>query len=310
VAHVAVVVVTYNSADVIAPCLASVAGYEVIVADNASVDQTVAVARTNGARVLANDENRGFAAAVNQGFRATSAELVLVLNPDVEVQSTLDPLCAAALRHGVAGGRLVDEQGVAQQGFTIRRFPSAGLLGLELLGINRLWPKNPWNRDYRYLDRDLTQSGPAEQPAGAFLMVRRDVWAQLGGFDEAFHPIWFEDVDFCLRAAQAGFPAYYEAATVGLHQGGHSIRKLQSAERQCIWYDSLLRFAGKHFRPSLVWMIGLAGALGVWPRAVVRAVAERSLRPVWDVGRIYEAIRNRLVSRPQTGLRPGSENKQ
>ena len=52
--------------------------------------------------------------------------------------------------------------------------------------MNRMWPSNPVNRRYRYLDRDLDQPGPVEQPAGAFLMIRRDVWERLGGIDEAF----------------------------------------------------------------------------------------------------------------------------
>ena len=58
-----------------------------------------------------------------------------------------------------------------------------------------------------------------EQPAGAFLMTRRDVWEHLGGFDESFHPVWFEDVDFCRRALDAGYRIEYvpsvQAATLG-----------------------------------------------------------------------------------------------
>ena len=137
---------------------------------------------------------------VNQGFAATSADVVLIMNPDVRVTSDLAPLIAAGREHGVAGGRLTDDQGRAQAGFTIRRFPTSTVLALELLGVNRLWRGNPWNREYRYLDRDLTKGGAADQPAGAFLMVRRDVWSTLGGMDEGFCPIWFEDVDFCRRA--------------------------------------------------------------------------------------------------------------
>jgi GT2 family glycosyltransferase len=55
----------------------------------------------------------------------------------------------------------------------------------------------------------MNLEGLVEQPAGAFLMTRRDVWDQLGGFDQDFHPVWFEDVDFCRRAAEAGYRIQY-----------------------------------------------------------------------------------------------------
>jgi GT2 family glycosyltransferase len=296
-------VVTYNSADVIQACLAALPPMEVIVVDNASTDGTSAPG------MIANSSNRGFAAAVNQGFRATCAELVLILNPDVRVSTPLHPLIEAAQQYGVAGGRLTDADGRTQHGFTIRRFPTAAVLALELLGLNRVWPRNPWNRDYRYLDRDLALPGPADQPAGAFLMIRRDVWTALGGFDEGFHPIWFEDVDFCLRASRAGFPPYYQPLSQAIHVGGHSIRKLPGLERQLFWYDSLLRFAQKHFRPAELRGLCLAGALGALLRAAAAVIQERSLHPVIHCWAILKFLGRRLVSRPTSGLAPppGSE---
>jgi GT2 family glycosyltransferase len=275
----------------------------VLVIDNASADGTVAAARAAGAEVIANAENRGFAGAVNQGFRATKTELVLVMNPDVRLRSRLDRLEAAALKHGVAGGALTDGAGRFQQGFTIRRFPTALTLALELLGVNRLWPANPWNRAYRYLDRDLSQAGPAEQPAGAFLMIRRDVWEGLGGWDEAFWPMWFEDVDFCRRAAAAGLAIWYEPGARAEHLGGHSIGKIPEACRQLHWYDRLLRYAGKHLPAGRYRLLCLAGAVGAGLRAAVAVARERSLRPVGNYWKILNFLGRRLVSRP-----PGGDN--
>lgn len=304
----AIVVVTYNSEDVVEACLTSLAAHNVVVVDNASTDRTVERARAHGAHVIANSANRGFAAAVNQGIQATEADVVLILNPDVRVTSGLAPLTAACREHGLAGGRLTDTDGNTQRGFTIRRFPTPVVLALELLGVNRLWSRNPWNREYRYLDRDLTMGGAADQPAGAFLMVRRDVWKTLGGMDESFHPIWFEDVDFCRRAALAGFTAQYVPESTALHLGGHSIKKIDGASRQLYWYDSLLRYAGKHFRPGQVRILCLAGAFGVSLRTVAAVIQERSLRPIRNYLRILKFMGRRLVSRPP-GLaqRPGSE---
>ncbi len=312
-ARTAAVVVTYNSEDVIQACLeacmregACLKGIEnIIVVDNASTDRTVERARGMGARVIANPENRGFAAAVNQGFRATDTELVLILNPDVRISSPLEPVAAAALQGGLAGGRLADEQGRTQEGFTIRRFPTALVLALELLGLNRLWPGNPWNREYRYLGRDLAQAGAADQPAGAFLMVRRDVWRSLTGFDENFWPIWFEDVDFCRRAATAGFTSQYVPESWAVHAGGHSIKKIDGSSRQLYWYDSLLRYAGKHFRPGEYHLVALAGAFGTSLRVFFGALAgviqERNLRPVTSSLRTLKFVGRRLVSRPPSG---------
>ncbi len=110
-----------------------------------------------------------------------------------------------------------------QSGFTIRRFPTPAALIFELFGINRLWPSNPVNRHYRYLDRDLDQPGPVEQPAGAFLMTRRDVWESLHGFDESFHPVWFEDVDYCKRASGSGYQIRICAIRPG-HPPGRAFR--------------------------------------------------------------------------------------
>jgi GT2 family glycosyltransferase len=305
----AIVVVTYNSEDVVEACLQALSQREVVVVDNASTDRTVERASSAGVKVIANPTNRGFAAAVNQGVRATTADLVLIMNPDVRLTSSLDPLAAACLAHGVAGGRLTDNGGESQQGFTIRRFPTAAVLALELLGVNRLWPKNPWNLKYRYLERDLSVQEQADQPAGAFLMVRRDVWKTLGGMDENFWPIWFEDVDFCRRAALAGFHAQYVPATAAVHSGGHSIKKIDGASRQLYWYDSLLRYAGKHFRPGEYRILCLAGAFGALLRLVPAMIQERSLRPIGNYLRILKFVGRRLVSRPPSGhaQRPGSE---
>lgn len=181
-----------------------------IVIDNGSGDETVAEARSRfGVQVIANTENRGFAAAVNQGIRSCSADYLLMLNPDTHLLTAIDDLTAAAHSYGLACGKLEDKTGKAQAGFTIRRFPTPITFWFELTGLNRLWPSNPVNRRYRYLDRDLNQPSLVEQPAGAFLMFRRDVWGKLRGFDEEFYPVWFEDVDFCFRAARAGYYISY-----------------------------------------------------------------------------------------------------
>jgi len=276
-----------------------------IVIDNASSDRTLEEVRVRGAvRVIANRENRGFAAAVNQGVQACSAEYLLMLNPDAHILAALDGLIEASRQYGLASGKLLDKTGKPQKGFTIRRFPTALTLWLELAGLNRLWPANPVNRRYRYLDRDLDQGGPAEQPAGAFLMFRRDVWQRLGGLDEGFYPIWFEDVDFCRRAADAGYRIEYVPQAEAEHAGGHSVLQIPQGCREQYWCASLLRYASGHCGFFASRGLCLAVVLTSVPRAVARMIRERSLSPILSCINIVGFAGRRLVSLRRSGEEP------
>jgi N-acetylglucosaminyl-diphospho-decaprenol L-rhamnosyltransferase len=269
-----------------------------VVVDNASSDDTVERVRSRtGVRLIANPGNRGFAAAVNQGAReAGQPEFLLLLNPDAFLATPLDNLIEAGRRHGLAAGKLVGEDGRAQQGFSIRRFPTPAALVFELLGLNRMWPGNSVNRHYRYLDRDPDQPGPVEQPAGAFLIVRRDVWERLGGLDEQFHPVWFEDVDFCRRAADAGYQIEYVPSVTARHAGGHSVGQVPRSYRAMYWCDSLLRYAVKHFQPLAYRGVCAAVIVSAVPRMVAGMVQERSLAPVAMYFKILKLASRRLVS--------------
>jgi hypothetical protein len=273
-----------------------------VVVDNASRDNTVTIARQHPeARVIANSENRGFAAAVNQGIRSTDAEFILLLNPDAQLLTAVDDLVQASRQYGLAAGKLVDETGSTQRGFTIRRFPTPLSLCFELFGLNRLWPYNSVNRRYRYLERDLNQPGPVEQPAGAFLMFRRDVWETLGGFDESFHPVWFEDVDFCRRAVTAGYQIQYLPSVSAEHEGGHSVSQVPQGCRAIYWCASLLQYGSKHFRSLAYRGMCLAVVLTSVPRAVAGMIQTRSFSPITACIKIVGSAGWRLVSAQRSG---------
>jgi len=278
-----VVVVTYNSAEVIEKCLDSCASLPVVVVDNASGDATVDLVRRRSAvKLVVNAGNFGFGGAANQGVAALDSELILLLNPDVELQTPIAPLEDACARDGfgMAGGKLVDESGQAQAGFTLRRFPTPWALSFEVLGINRLLPANPVNRRYRCLDLDLTQPAEVDQPPGAFLMFSRELWQRLGGFDTQFRPVWFEDVDFEKRARDLGLKIAYVPETVARHRGGHSIAGLNWRCRELCWYVSLLRYASKHFRPYAYRGVSTAVMLGSLFRAIAGMIRLRSVAPM------------------------------
>lgn len=269
-----------------------------IVVDNASSDGTVERVRPrDNVRLAANKANLGFAAAVNQGVRmAAGADTILILNPDVELTTPLGALIRACEIHGIAAGQLTDAKGGPQAGFTIRNLPTPAALIFELLGLNRLWPSNPVNRRYRCLDRDLQQPGPAEQPAGAFLVVRRDVWERLGGMDESFYPVWFEDVDFCRRALDRGFRIEYVPSVTGRHRGGHSVGILPPGCRALYWCDSLLRYAAKHFRAKQYRGVCAAVLLSSVAKGLAGIVRERNLKFLTVSMRIARIAARRLVS--------------
>jgi N-acetylglucosaminyl-diphospho-decaprenol L-rhamnosyltransferase len=283
--RVAVVIVTHNSAPEIGGCLDALAGCsaEVLVVDNASSDGTAELVRRRaGVRLLENAHNRGFAAAVNQGIAATEADFVLLLNPDAVLVTGLSWLEAECAREGVAaaGGKLVDAGGEPQLGFMVRRFPTAASLSFEALGINRLWPANPLNRRYRCLDLAVEQPAEVEQPAGAFLMLRREAWQRLGGLDERFHPLWFEDVDFLRRATAAGYSVRYQPAAQAVHEGGHSVRRLGWERKQLYWYGNLLKYAARHFGRRGLTAVCLAVVLGSILRMLSAVVRSGSLGPI------------------------------
>jgi GT2 family glycosyltransferase len=265
-----IVVVTYNSADVIEECLNAcrrIPSASIVVVDNASTDGTRERVRDiPGVELIANAVNLGFGAAVNQGISKLQTEAVLILNPDAVPIQGIDALerCVLATDVGAAAGRLTSADGSNQEGFNVRGFPTAWTLAFEALGLNRLWPRNPVNRRYR--PPTPLEEADVEQPAGAFLMIRRSAWQRLHGFDESFFPIWFEDVDFCKRLKASGFRILYTPKAIARHQGGHSAIRLPWQERQLFWYGSLLRYASKHLSIAPRRAVGLAVILACFPR--------------------------------------------
>jgi len=275
---VAIVIVTWNSEAEIGGCLDSIDSLidprvrEVVVVDNASSDSTVKVAGEHGATVLPNRENRGFAAAVNQGVRNSAAPLILLLNPDAHILGGLDAMSAHFRdpKVGAVGGQLIGSDGKIQRGFMVRRFPTAATLVFEVLGLNRIWPGNPVNWHYRCLDNDPMLEAQVDQPAGAFVMFSRAAWQDVGEFDERFWPLWFEDVDFFARLKKAGFTTLYTPLARAKHAGSHSIAKLKLENRETYWYGNLLEYAAKHYSPAAFRTVCAAVAVGAGFRACAR----------------------------------------
>jgi GT2 family glycosyltransferase len=276
------ILVAYNSAVSIEHCLAALKAqpeWERIVIDNASSDDSIDRVRAvdPGAHVVANESNRGFGAAANQGAAIASGDILLFLNPDAISQPGALTEIVEALkspRVGAVGGvLLVNDQ--PDRGFSVRRFPTTIAMISEILLLNRLWPGNPVNRRYRCLDIDYEKVQDVDQPAGACLAVRRVAWESVGGFDEAFFPVWFEDVDLCLRLRQRGWGIVYWPKARFIHSGGHSVNQVAIAPRQVIWYRNLLRYFRKHKSSSAVAFLRVCIAVGMGMRALASIVGLR-----------------------------------
>ena len=281
------IVVTYNSGASIAACLTALAeeDCEILVVDNASADDTVhCVRQFASVHLIANAENAGFATAVNQGAREANGDVLLVLNPDAIAEpGAVGALlrCVETTGAAAVGGALLDEEGQPARGFAFRRIPTLAPLAYEALLVNQLWPGNPVNRRYRYLDADYSQQQEVEQPAGACLAVRRAAWELIDGFDEQFFPIWFEDVDFCKRLRDRGQHIFYCPEARFRHSGAHSVGQLSFRARQIFWYGNMLLYARKHFSRAQVVVLRLAIAGGMALRSLAAILGARQ-RPLGE----------------------------
>ena len=197
-----VITVTYNSARVLERCWdAAERPYEWIVVDNHSTDDSVAVARKLGARVIELPENVGFSRANNLAVAESDQPYLLFANPDLEVGADGLPALAAHLdRHGglVAPQLLNPDDTVQPNG---RGFPYV----TAKLGNRRLWPFHRLHANYRILV-EPGQTRWVTWFIGAASAVRRDDLARIGGWSERFF-IYYEDAEICLRAWRHGLPS-------------------------------------------------------------------------------------------------------
>lgn len=263
------VIVNYRTPDLTLNCIASIlrmgvsAPEDIIVVENASPDDSrerLTHERPSGVRLIVSDRNGGFGAGVNIGGKASDREFVLILNPDTYFEDrSLDQALAVFDREpevGVVGLNLVYPGGERQH--SARRFYSL----LDVIGrrlpIGRFWPIKP--RIDRHLMVSAWASGApfeAEWVMGTGFLIRRELFAQLGGMDEAYF-LYMEDVDLCARVWQAGFKVMCVPAAklVHDHQRGSAAGPFSWAGRMHL--QSLQRFM-KKFRVPLFRQPGVQG---------------------------------------------------
>ncbi|HUH06485.1 MAG TPA: glycosyltransferase family 2 protein [Egibacteraceae bacterium] len=294
-ASVAIVIVNWNTGRYLQACLEAVAkadadGYRlasVCVVDNASRDASLRGVESMPLplTVIRNPDNRGFAAACNQGAAATSSEYLLFLNPDTRVYS--DALARAvafmesdaAADVGICGAQMVDAAGARIP--CCSRFPTVRVLLGRMTGLNRLVPALFPAQELSLAE--TARSRPVDQVIGAFLLVRRPLFEALGGFDERFF-LYFEEVDLCYRARAKGFQSYLVTEALAFHEGQVSSKQVR-AERLFQGLRSRSEFLHQHWPPWRAYLIDVLTLVVELPMRCAVGLASR--RP----GRVSETTR-------------------
>jgi N-acetylglucosaminyl-diphospho-decaprenol L-rhamnosyltransferase len=269
-ALVDVVVVSYNSRDTLRPCLAPLqraVGVHVIVVDNDSADGSLDTVEDLSVTCIQLDTNDGFSHGVNAGWRAGSAEFVLILNPDTRIEEAslwrLVERLAGDRTLGAAAPRLLRPDGTPD--FSLRRFPRLRSTYAQALFLHRLFPTASWFDELVRDERVYEQEYEPEWVSGACVLVRRDALEQLGGLDEGFF-LYSEDIDLCRRLRSSGYRILYDPAATCVHEGGASGDR---AALLAVLVESRLRYAAKHFSRPAALLQRLGIALGAVTHVVV-----------------------------------------
>ncbi len=223
-----IVIVNWNTGEHLLECLGSIEranrdGVEltrVAVVDNASSDRS-----TEGLddldlplEVICNQRNVGFAAACNQGAERSSSDYLLFLNPDTRLfEDTLSIATGfmeseRAADVGICGVEILNSGG--DPTISCERFPTLRVMIGKMTKLDRLLPR--FFPSHHLGLEETQESGPVDQVIGAFYLVRRDLFERLGGFDRRYF-IYFEDVDFAMRALRLGFRSYFLKEASAFH---------------------------------------------------------------------------------------------
>ena len=286
---ISVVVVTYESAADIAACLDSLRAaandrqLEVVVVDNASRDASADIARGLGVKVVENPANLGLSRAIDLGAAATAAPWLLLVNPDTRLASgslaRLLDTASADPSIGCVGPHLRNSDGSPYP--TGRRFPSI-LVGAMHAAFGTVWPGNPATRYYHLTDLDRSCPVEVDWVSGACMLLRRDAYEAAGRFDAGYF-MYFEEMDFCLRLARAGWRVVYDPVAEVTHMIGGSTRS--APYRKVLnHHRSALRFYRRRYArdPRLVLLplsavfLAVRGLVSLARTAVAQALSRRN----------------------------------
>lgn len=282
----------------IASIASAAASGTVFVVDNGSTDDSLAPveALRGPVEVIRTGHNLGYAGGIRVGAARSRSELLLILNPDVELRDDTVRRVLAVLAErpdvGVVGARLVDPQGV--DGISCYRFPSLSNMMLAMSGLDRFAGRLPGARlkTHAMVERDPAQSGVVDQVIGAFMLIRREAWDAVGGIDDSFF-LYYEEVDLCRRIRDAGWLTWYCAEAVATHVGQVSSSQVPDQRLAWLW-ESRERYARRHLLRWEAEVITWAIPLVEVPMRVAYAASQRRPAAIADALRgCYQWARRR-----------------
>lgn len=247
-----IIIVNWNAGPQLQACIESIRAHgdglvgRCIVVDNGSSDgSTDFLAGAADVDLVLTGQNLGFGRACNLGAARGDSPYLLFLNPDAwlmpgSLRVPLDFMSRPENGQvGISGIALIDETGKVQR--SCARAPTPLRLLARAFGIAYLAPKT----DFTMRDWDHAQSRGVDQVIGAFFMIRRPLFEQLGGFDERFF-VYFEEVDLSRRARLAGYRSYFLTEAQAFHEGG-GVSSQVKAHRLFYSLRSRIQYARKHF---------------------------------------------------------------
>jgi GT2 family glycosyltransferase len=224
-----IILVNWNSEEYLRECIASIYEwthqfpFEVIVVDNASPSGKVDTLKVQSPEIklIKSAKNLGFAGANNLGFLHSTGDCVLFLNPDTKLNSPAIQIMMEEIRRlpraGVVGCRLLNVDRSVQTS-SIMKFPRIGNAILQVEYFRLRWPEL-WGIDALFTP-DLSPT-EVEAISGACMLMRREVFAQIGMFSEEYF-MYSEDLDLCYQAVKVGFKNYHVGSATIVHYGGTS----------------------------------------------------------------------------------------
>ena len=261
-----VVIVNYNVKYFLEQSLISIrksaAGLETeyFVVDNASDDGSVEYLRENfpEVRLIANRQNVGFGCANNQALKLTSGKYLLIVNPDTLLgENSLKPLIEFLETNpevGAVGPKVVDRQGRFELGCR-RGFPTPFAAFSKITGLAAVFPNSRLFAKYNLTYLDPDQACEVDALSGAFMLLRREVYLQIGGFDEQFF-MYGEDIDWCYRIKQGGWKIQYLPCSEVIHYKGESALRSSMDVRKA-FFGAMHLFVRKHYSDRFILTTGL-----------------------------------------------------
>ncbi|MBL6646826.1 MAG: glycosyltransferase family 2 protein [Flavobacteriaceae bacterium] len=251
--ELSVVILNYNVQYFLNLCLESVVeatrnlDAEIIVVDNASNDGSVDMVRKKfpQVRCVVNNENTGFSKGNNIGVKHAKGKYICILNPDTVVSEnsfeSLLRFCNQNDNVGVVGPKLVDGSGMFLKECK-RGAPTPWNAFTKITALYKLSKR--WFGAYYNMKLDENTTGKTAAVVGAFMMLKKSIFNEIGGFDESFF-MYFEDDDFCYRITQMGYQNYYVPTSTCIHFKGEST--LRNKAFQLRFQAGINQFYQKHF---------------------------------------------------------------